>query len=61
MEKQQYVENARKIVELVEEMTPGQWNKIKHIIDDEFSSLTAKVVYKKPSNLELLMKQNLIS
>lgn len=60
MEKQQYEENARKIIELVEGMTDAQWCKIHHLINRCFDEEKAKVPFEKPEHLDFLMKQHFI-
>lgn len=61
MNKKQYEENARKIIDLVDGMDECQWNKIQHLIGHCFDEKKVKVVFEKPEHLDLLMKQNLIS
>lgn len=61
MEKERYIENCKKIVELVDGMTDGQWDKIRHLITCHFEEKKAKVSFEKPEHLDLLMKQNFIT
>lgn len=60
MDKKQYEENARKIIDLVDGMEECQWCKIQHLIGRCFDEKKVKVVFEKPEHLDLLMKQNLI-
>lgn len=60
MKKEQYVENARKIIDLVDGMEEWQWCKIQHLISCQFNEKKAKVTFEKPEHLDLLMKQNFI-
>lgn len=60
MDKEQYVENARKIIDLVDGMEEWQWCKIQHLIRLCFDEKKAKVTFEKPEHLDLLMKQNFI-
>lgn len=61
MDKKQYAENARKIIELVDGMTDVQWSKVQMLINRCIEEKRAKVTFEKPEHLDLLMKQNLIS
>lgn len=61
MGKQQYIENARKIIDLVDGMTDAQWDKVKHLINICMDEKKAKVAFEKPEHLDLLMKQHFIS
>lgn len=60
MKKEQYVENARKIIDLVDGMEEWQWCKIQHLISHCFDEKKAKVTFEKPEHLDLLMKQHFI-
>lgn len=60
MEKEKYVENAKKIIELAEGMEERQWCKIQHLISCCFDEKKAKVTFEKTEHLDLLMKQHFI-
>lgn len=60
MEKKQYEENARAIIDLVDGMEEWQWCKIQHLINRCFDEEKAKATFYKPEHLDLIMEQDFI-
>lgn len=61
MEKKQYEESARAIIDLVDGMEEWQWCRIQHLINFCFDEKKAKATFYKPERLDHLMKQYFIT